>query len=62
MHSSGHYLLSACGYLSGDKSSTVENSNLIIDQSVVPTGEIGKGAVSYEEADERETSNILLAL
>lgn len=45
----------------GDKSSTVENSDLIIDQSVVPTEEIGKGAVSYEEADEKEASNIPLA-
>ena len=62
MHDSGHYLLSASGYLSGDKSSTVENSDLIIDQSVVPTREIGKGAVSYEEADEKEASKILLAL
>lgn len=61
MCASGHYLLCASGYLSGDKSSTVENSDLIIDQSVVPTEEIGKGAVSYEEADEKEASNIPLA-
>lgn len=61
MHVSGRYLLSASECLSGDKSSTFENSDLIIDQSVVPTEEIGKGAVSYEEADEKEASNILLA-
>lgn len=37
------------------------HSELIIVYSVVPAGKIGKGAVSYEEADETEASYILLA-
>lgn len=35
-------------------------SDLIIVYSAVPAEKIGKGAVSYEEADEKEASNILL--
>lgn len=33
---------------------------MIIVYSAVPAEKIGKGAVSYEEADEKEASNILL--
>lgn len=37
-------------------------SDLIIVYSVVPAEKTGEGAVSYEEADEKEASNILLAV
>lgn len=60
MRVSEHYLFSI-GYLPRNKSSTFEDSDLIMDQPVVPVEEIGKDAVSYEEADEKEAYDMKLA-